>query len=176
MLSNCSNNYGPYQFPEKLIPLVLLNALEGKPLPIYGDGKQIRDWLYVEDHCTGILAALTKGQQGETYCIGGRSEMENIQIVRRICAILDELRPASENPKLEGKNSYEDLITYVKDRPGHDRRYAINYDRIEAECGWSPAETFDTGIRKTVEWYLENQDWCQDIAEKKYTRERLGTG
>ena len=174
--TNCSNNYGPYQFPEKLIPLVLLNALEGKPLPIYGDGKQIRDWLYVEDHCTGILAALTKGQQGETYCIGGRSEMENIQIVRRICAILDELRPASENPKLEGKNSYEDLITYVKDRPGHDRRYAINYDRIEAECGWSPAETFDTGIRKTVEWYLENQDWCQDIAEKKYTRERLGTG
>ncbi|HCR31094.1 MAG TPA: dTDP-glucose 4,6-dehydratase [Opitutae bacterium] len=174
--TNCSNNYGPYQFPEKLIPLVLLNALEGKPLPIYGDGKQIRDWLYVEDHCTGILAALTKGQLGETYCVGGRSEMENIQIVRRICAILDELRPASENPNLEGNNSYDDLITYVKDRPGHDRRYAINCGRIEAECGWNPAETFDTGIRKTVEWYLENKDWCQDIAEKKYARERLGTG
>ena len=174
--TNCSNNYGPYQFPEKLIPLVLLNALEGKPLPIYGDGKQIRDWLYVEDHCTGILSVLNKGQLGETYCIGGRSEMENIQIVKRICAILDELRPASENQNLKGKESYEDLITYVKDRPGHDRRYAINCDRIEAECGWSPSETFDTGIRKTVEWYLENQDWCQDIAEKKYTRERLGTG
>ena len=174
--TNCSNNYGPYQFPEKLIPLVLLNALEGKPLPIYGDGKQIRDWLYVEDHCTGILAALTKGQVGETYCIGGRSEMENIQIVQRICAILDELLPASENANLDGKDSCEDLITYVKDRPGHDRRYAINCDRIQAECGWSPAETFDTGIRKTVKWYLENQDWYQDIAEKKYAWERLGTG
>ena len=176
--TNCSNNYGPYQFPEKLIPLVLLNALEGKQLPIYGDGKQIRDWLYVEDHCTGILAALAKGQLGETYCIGGRSEMENIQIVRRICTILDELRPAGDNAKLNGsgKRSYEDLITYVKDRPGHDRRYAINCNRISSECGWSPAETFDTGIRKTVEWYLANQDWCQEIAEKKYTRERLGTG
>ena len=174
--TNCSNNYGPYQFPEKLIPLVVLNALEGKPLPIYGDGKQIRDWLYVEDHCTGILAALAKGQLGETYCIGGRSEMENIQIVQRICAILDELRPASENPNLVGKYSYEDLITYVKDRPGHDRRYAINCDRIQAECGWRPVETFDTGIWKTVEWYLENQEWSQDIAEMKYARERLGTG
>ena len=173
--TNCSNNYGPYQFPEKLIPLIMLNALEGKPLPIYGDGKNIRDWLYVEDHCTGILAALKKGALGETYCIGGRSEMQNIQIVTRICAILDELRPITENEHISGNtSSYADLITYVKDRPGHDRRYAINCDRIEAECGWAPSETFETGIRKTVEWYLDNQDWCRDISEKKYARERLG--
>jgi len=174
--TNCSNNYGPYQFPEKLIPLVMLNALEGKPLPIYGDGKQIRDWLYVKDHCTGILSALKKGQLGETYCIGGRSEMENIQIVRRICALLDELRPMEENEQVKdsGHSRYEDLITYVTDRPGHDRRYAINCDRIEAECDWSPAETFDTGIRKTVEWYLNNPEWSTEIAEKKYARERLG--
>ena len=174
--TNCSNNYGPYQFPEKLIPLVVLNALEGNPLPIYGDGKQIRDWLYVEDHCTGILSALKKGKLGETYCIGGRSEMENIQIVRRICGLLDELRPIAENEQAKdsGHSRYEDLITYVTDRPGHDRRYAINSDRIEAECGWSPAETFNTGIRKTVEWYLKNPDWSSEIAEKKYARERLG--
>lgn len=174
--TNCSNNYGPFQFPEKLIPLVTLNALEAKPLPIYGDGKQIRDWLFVEDHCTGILAALQKGQLGETYCIGGRSEMENIQIVKRICALLDELAPIAENSnaKQRGIEKYEDLITYVKDRPGHDRRYAINCDRIAAECGWKPAETFDSGIRKTIEWYLSHLDWCQDIAEKKYSRERLG--
>lgn len=176
--TNCSNNYGPYQFPEKLIPLVMLNALDGKPLPIYGDGKQIRDWLFVEDHCTGILAALEKGQLGETYCIGGRSEMQNIQIVQRICAFLDELRPVAENANLEGKGieSYEDLITYVKDRPGHDRRYAINCDRIQAECDWQPSQTFDTGIRKTIEWYLGNQEWCRHIAEGTYSRERLGKG
>ena len=174
--TNCSNNYGPLQFPEKLIPLVTLNALEGKALPIYGDGKQIRDWLYVEDHCTGILAALSKGALGETYCIGGRSEMENIQIVRRICALLDELAPVAGNVKLAGRgvSKYEELITYVKDRPGHDRRYAINCDRIAAECGWAPKETFDSGIRKTVRWYLDNKAWCQDIADKKYSRERLG--
>ncbi len=174
--TNCSNNYGPFQFPEKLIPLVTLNALEGKPLPIYGDGKQIRDWLFVEDHCTGILAALEKGSLGETYCIGGRSEMENIQIVSRICTLLDELAPAVENEKLKaaGHTSYLDLITYVEDRPGHDRRYAINCSRIESECGWTPSETFDSGIRKTVTWYLENQDWCRVISEKKYARERLG--
>ncbi len=175
--TNCSNNYGPYQFPEKLIPLVMLNALEGKPLPIYGDGKQIRDWLFVEDHCTGILAALNRGQLGETYCIGGRSEMENIQIVQRICGLLDELRPTQQNENLKGSghSKYQDLITYVSDRPGHDRRYSINCDRIERECGWSPSETFDSGIRKTVAWYLENQDWCNEIAERKYSRERLGT-
>ncbi len=174
--TNCSNNYGPYQFPEKLIPMVVLNALEGNPLPIYGDGKQKRDWLYVEDHCTGILSALKKGELGETYCIGGSSEMENIQIVRRICGLLDELKPMDENEqaKNSGHARYADLITYVTDRPGHDRRYAINSDRIEAECGWSPAETFDTGIRKTVEWYLKNPDWSSKIAEKKYARERLG--
>lgn len=176
--TNCSNNYGPYQFPEKLIPLVTLNALEGKALPIYGDGKQIRDWLYVEDHCTGILSALRKGELGETYCIGGRSEMENIQIVKRICSLLDELRPIAENPNLEGQtiSRYEELITYVKDRPGHDRRYAINCDRIQAECGWQPSETFDSGIRKTVMWYLENPIWCQSIADGTYSRERLGKG
>lgn len=174
--TNCSNNYGPYQFPEKLIPLVMLNALEGKPLPIYGDGKQIRDWLYVEDHCTGILSALKTGQLGETYCIGGRSEMENIQIVKRICSLLDELRPPSENPLLKGQEvgKYEELITYVKDRPGHDRRYAINCDRIQAECGWEPSETFDSGIRKTVQWYLNNQAWCRSIADGTYAGERLG--
>ena len=174
--TNCSNNYGPYQFPEKLIPLVMLNALGGKALPIYGDGKQIRDWLYVEDHCTGILSALKTGQLGETYCIGGRSEMENIQIVKRICALLDELRPAAENPNLEGKqvNQYEELITHVKDRPGHDRRYAINCDRIQTECGWEPSETFDSGIRKTVQWYLDNQAWCRSIADGTYAGERLG--
>ncbi len=174
--TNCSNNYGQYQFPEKLIPLVMLNALEGKALPIYGDGKQIRDWLYVEDHCAGILAALEKGRLGETYCIGGRSEMENLQIVQRICSILDELRPPAENPKMEGKghSKYEDLIAYVKDRPGHDRRYAINCDRIQKECGWSPKETFESGIRRTVEWYLENQDWCQSITSGTYAHERLG--
>lgn len=174
--TNCSNNYGPFQFPEKLIPLVTLNALEGKPLPIYGDGKQIRDWLYVEDHCTGILAALEKGALGETYCIGGRSEMENIQIVKHICALLDELAPTSSNEKVSNLDKYEDLITYVKDRPGHDRRYAINCERSETECGWVPSETFDTGIRKTIQWYLDNLDWCRDIAEKKYSRERLGQG
>lgn len=174
--TNCSNNYGPFQFPEKLIPLVTLNALEAKPLPIYGDGKQIRDWLFVEDHCTGILAALEKGALGETYCIGGRSEMENIQIVKRICALLDELAPVSQNESAQkaGIEKYEDLITYVKDRPGHDRRYAINCERSEKECGWVPDETFDSGIRKTVQWYLDNQAWCRDIAEKKYSRERLG--
>jgi len=174
--TNCSNNYGPYQFPEKLIPLVMLNALEGKALPIYGDGKQIRDWLYVEDHCTGILSALKTGQVGETYCIGGRSEMENIQIVKRICSLLDELRPIVDNPNLEGKDvsRYEELITYVKDRPGHDRRYAINCDRIEAECGWEPSQTFDSGIRKTVQWYLDNQAWCRSIADGTYAGERLG--
>lgn len=174
--TNCSNNYGPYQFPEKLIPLVMLNALEGKPLPIYGDGKQIRDWLFVEDHCTGILSALEKGALGETYCIGGRSEMQNIQIVKRICALLDEFRPIADNSKLNGKGieRYEELITYVKDRPGHDRRYAINCDRIQAECGWEPSETFDTGIRKTIEWYLDNQEWCRHITEGTYARERLG--
>lgn len=175
--TNCSNNYGPYQFPEKLIPLVILNALEGKALPIYGDGKNIRDWLFVEDHAWGIMDALQKGALGETYCIGGRSEMENIQIVRRICALLDELAPISENSKIEkgSLSKYEDLITYVTDRPGHDRRYAINCDYIEKSCGWSPKETFDTGIKKTVEWYLANKQWCKDITDGNYARERLGS-
>lgn len=174
--TNCSNNYGPYQFPEKLIPLVILNALEGKKLPIYGDGKNIRDWLFVEDHAWGIMDAIQKGALGETYCIGGRSEMENIEIVRCICSLLDELAPIADNAKIEAGSlaKYEDLITYVTDRPGHDRRYAINCDYIEEKCGWSPKETFVTGIKKTVEWYLENQAWCKDIADGNYARERLG--
>jgi len=174
--TNCSNNYGPYQFPEKLIPLVVLNALEGKSLPIYGDGKQIRDWLYVEDHCTGILSALEKGREGETYCIGGGSEMENIQIVKRICALLEELKPPAENPNLIGRDiqHYEELITFVTDRPGHDRRYAVNCERIQGECGWAPSETFDSGTRKTVKWYLENLSWCHNVTKGTYQRERLG--
>lgn len=168
MTTNCSNNYGPYQFPEKLIPLMILNALDEKPLPIYGDGMNVRDWLYVEDHCRGIWASLVGGRLGETYNIGGLNEMPNIRIVDTLCEILDELRPRA------GGASYKELKTFVKDRPGHDRRYAIDCSKIDAELGWKPRETFDTGIRKTVEWYLNNADWCTSITEKKYQRQRLG--
>lgn len=176
--TNCSNNYGPFQFPEKLIPLVILNALEGKPLPIYGDGKQIRDWLYVKDHCKGILSVLQKGRLGETYCIGGKNEMQNNEIVRQICCLLNELRPTVNNANLTGTgiNRYEELITHVKDRPGHDRRYAINYERIQYECSWEPNETCDSGIQKTVKWYLKNQTWCHKIASGSHVRERMGNG
>ncbi|MGB0370927.1 MAG: dTDP-glucose 4,6-dehydratase [Opitutales bacterium] len=166
--TNCSNNYGPYQFPEKLIPLMILTALEEKPLPVYGDGQNIRDWLYVEDHASGIHAALEKGTLGEVYCIGGRAEMKNIEIVHTLCDILDDLRPRASG-------SHRDLITFVKDRPGHDRRYAINCNRIESELDWKQKETFETGIRKTVLWYLENQAWCDDITSGNYQRQRLGT-
>lgn len=166
--TNCSNNYGPYQFPEKLIPLMILNALEGKPLPIYGDGLNIRDWLYVEDHCTGIQAALIQGRLGETYNIGGLNEMTNLQIVDTICGTLDQLQPRSD-----GK-SYLEQKTFVTDRPGHDRRYAIDCRKIKNELGWSPKETFETGFRKTVEWYLSNLDWCRKITDGSYQRERLG--
>ena len=159
--TNCSNNYGPYHFPEKLIPLMIVNALAGKPLPVYGDGQQIRDWLYVTDHCSGIRAVLAGGRVGETYNIGGWNEKANIDIVKTVCALLDELRPSAEGP-------YARLITYVKDRPGHDRRYAIDARKIERELGWRPAETFDTGIRKTVQWYLDHPDWVARVQSGAY--------
>lgn len=160
--TNCSNNYGPYHFPEKLIPLVILNALNGKPLPIYGDGQQIRDWLYVRDHCSAIREVLAKGKLGETYNIGGWNEKANIDVVKTICAILDELKP-----RADGK-SYVEQISHVKDRPGHDRRYAIDASKIECELGWRPAETFDTGIRKTVKWYLSNPVWIEGVVSGSY--------
>jgi dTDP-glucose 4,6-dehydratase len=159
--TNCSNNYGPYHFPEKLIPLMIVNALAGKPLPVYGDGQQIRDWLYVTDHCSGIRAVLAGGRLGETYNIGGWNEKANIDIVKTVCALLDEMRP-------DPAGKYERLITYVKDRPGHDRRYAIDARKIERELGWRPAETFDTGIRKTVRWYLDNPDWVARVQSGAY--------
>ena len=169
--SNCSNNYGPYHFPEKLIPLMISNALAGKALPIYGDGQQIRDWLYVADHCSAIRAVLAGGRVGEVYNVGGWNEMPNITIVQAIIALLDELAPRKNADGV--KTSYADLITYVKDRPGHDRRYAIDARKIERELGWRPQETFESGIRKTVEWYLANADWVADVQSGAY-REWLG--
>ncbi|HET7834028.1 MAG TPA: dTDP-glucose 4,6-dehydratase [Gallionella sp.] len=162
LTTNCSNNYGPYHFPEKLIPLMIVNALAGKPLPVYGDGQQIRDWLYVKDHCAAIRCVLTKGKPGETYNIGGWNEKANLEIVHTVCALLDELRPRDD-----GK-SYREQITFVADRPGHDRRYAIDARKIERELGWKPAETFDTGIRKTVQWYLDNHDWVAHVQTGAY--------
>jgi dTDP-glucose 4,6-dehydratase len=161
LTTNCSNNYGPYHFPEKLIPLMIVNALAGKPLPVYGDGMQIRDWLYVKDHCSAIRTVLAGGRPGETYNVGGWNEKPNLEIVKTVCALLDTLRPAAEGP-------YARLITYVKDRPGHDRRYAIDARKIERELGWRPAETFDTGIRKTVQWYLEHADWVARVQSGSY--------
>ena len=161
LTSNCSNNYGPYHFPEKLIPLMIVNALAGKPLPVYGDGQQIRDWLYVTDHASAIRAVIAGGRVGEVYNIGGWNEMANIDIVKTVCALLDELRPSALGP-------YERLITYVTDRPGHDRRYAIDARKIERELGWRPAETFQTGIRKTVQWYLDNPDWVARVQSGAY--------
>jgi dTDP-glucose 4,6-dehydratase len=161
LTTNCSNNYGPYHFPEKLIPLMIVNALAGKPLPVYGDGMQVRDWLYVRDHCSAIRAVLDKGRLGETYNIGGWNEKPNIEIVKTICALLDELRP-------DAAGSYSRHIAYVKDRPGHDRRYAIDARKIERELGWRPAETFDSGIRKTVQWYLDNADWVAGVQSGGY--------
>ena len=159
---NCSNNYGPYQFPEKLIPLVILNALNAKPLPIYGDGTNVRDWLYVSDHCTAIRVVLAGGRLGETYNIGGWNEKTNLEVVNTLCAILDELKPAASG------NPYASLITYVKDRPGHDQRYAIDARKIEQELHWKPRETFDTGIRQTVRWYLDHMAWVEDVASGHY--------
>lgn len=170
LTTNCSNNYGPRQFPEKLIPLIIHNALAGKPLPIYGDGKNVRDWLYVEDHCRALHTVMLKGTTGETYNVGGNCERQNIQIVKTICAILDEIRPKAGGAK------YESQITYVKDRPGYDRRYAIDASKIKRELGWQPQETFESGIRKTVEWYLNNQLWIENILSGKYRGERLGLG
>jgi dTDP-glucose 4,6-dehydratase len=174
--TNCCNNYGPRQFPEKLIPLVILNALEGKRIPIYGDGQQRRDWIYVDDHCEGVMAALMRGKSGETYMLGARSEVTNLEIVSTICHVLGELRPVAQNAHLAGKTSYADLITYVDDRPGHDRRYAIDPSKAERELGFAPRHRLESGLRATVAWYLDNQAWCEHIAETKYARERLGTG
>lgn len=170
LITNCSNNYGPYHFPEKLIPLVILNALDGKPLPVYGDGAQVRDWLYVEDHARALFKVVSEGKVGETYNIGGHNEQKNIDVVRSICALLEELAPS----KPEGVARYEDLITFVKDRPGHDLRYAIDAGKIERELGWVPQETFQTGLRKTVQWYLDNLEWCRRVQDGSYQRERLG--
>ena len=173
LTTNCSNNYGPYHFPEKLIPLVILNARAGKPLPIYGDGQQIRDWLYVKDHCSAIRRVLEAGQLGETYNVGGWNEKANLDVVHTICALLDEL-----SPRADGK-SYAEQITFVTDRPGHDRRYAIDARKLERELGWKPAETFETGIRKTVQWYLDNNDWTDNVtsgAYREWTAKQYGHG
>ncbi|WP_455209242.1 dTDP-glucose 4,6-dehydratase [Kaarinaea lacus] len=168
VLTNCSNNYGPYQFPEKLIPLMILNALEGKPLPVYGTGDNVRDWLYVEDHVKALTVVLEKGALGETYNIGGNNEKTNLEVVKSVCTLLDELMPNSPH------KPHESLITYVKDRPGHDKRYAIDASKIKNELGWQPAETFESGLRKTVQWYLDHSDWCQHVQDGSYQRERLG--
>ena len=170
LITNCSNNYGPYQFPEKLIPLIILNALEGKDLPIYGNGKQIRDWLYVDDHARALLHVALTGDIGETYNIGGHNELQNIEVVKTVCSILDELVPS----KLDGISQYEQLITYVGDRAGHDVRYAIDATKIANELNWTPDETFATGIKKTIEWYLSNSTWCKHVQDGSYQRQRLG--
>ena len=172
IVTNCSNNYGPYHFPEKLIPLMILNALDGKPLPVYGDGMQIRDWLFVEDHARALYQVVTEGVVGETYNIGGHNEKANIEVVKTICALLEEIIP--EKPA--GVARYEDLITFVQDRPGHDVRYAIDAAKIGRELGWKPQETFESGIRKTVQWYLDNKTWWQNVLNGSYRLERLGTG
>ncbi|MCF7519581.1 MULTISPECIES: dTDP-glucose 4,6-dehydratase [unclassified Pseudoalteromonas] len=178
IVTNCSNNYGPYHFPEKLIPLVILNALEGKELPIYGKGDQIRDWLYVEDHARALYKVVTEGKVGETYNIGGHNEMQNIEVVKMICDLLDELAPIKlkELKSKEGEllTTYSSLIKHVNDRPGHDRRYAIDSTKMSKELNWKPLETFETGLRKTVLWYLNNLDWCQNVQDGSYQRERLG--
>ena len=174
LITNCSNNYGPYQFPEKLIPLMILNAVEGRPLPIYGDGGQVRDWLHVQDHCAGLLLSLERGRPGEKYNIGGGNEHTNLELVDRLCDTLDELRPPSENSVLQGAASYRSLKTHVADRPGHDRRYAIDATKIRSELGWKPRHDFQTGLRATVRWYLDHRDWCERIQAGRYDRERLG--
>jgi dTDP-glucose 4,6-dehydratase len=168
LVTNCSNNYGPYQFPEKLIPLIVLNALEGKPLPVYGDGQNVRDWLYVEDHCHALWRVLQSGRPGETYNIGGNCEQKNIDVVRTICDIIDELRPGLSQAPCSS------LITFVKDRPGHDRRYAIDAAKIQRELGWSPEHDFVSGMRRTVQWYLDHSEWVARVASGEYKRERLG--
>ena len=175
LITNCSNNYGPFQFPEKLIPLMLLNGLDGRPLPVYGDGGNVRDWLHVEDHCAGLLQVLARGRLGEKYNIGGGSERTNIQIVDRICDALEVLSPARSNPSLKGR-SYRDLKTFVPDRPGHDRRYAIDASKIRRELGWAPRHQFEDGLMATARWYLEHRDWCEQVQSGRYDRQRLGLG
>jgi dTDP-glucose 4,6-dehydratase len=178
LITNCSNNYGPYQFPEKLIPLMTLNAIEGRPLPIYGDGGNVRDWLYVEDHCEGILLVLDKGRPGARYNIGGGSERTNLQVVDALCAALEAELPAAQNPALaaRGLGSYAELKAFVADRPGHDRRYAIDASLVRRELGWRPRRTFEQGLRETVRWYLAHRAWCEAVQSGKYRRERLGLG
>lgn len=170
LITNCSNNYGPYQFPEKLIPLMILSALEDKPLPVYGDGQNIRDWLYVLDHCYAIKIVLERGIPGESYNIGGNSEKTNLQVVHMLCDLLDELCPSKNG------TSYREKIIYVQDRPGHDRRYAIDAGKIKRDLGWVPVETFETGLRKTIQWYIDNLDWCYRVRDRSYNGERLGLG
>lgn len=169
LVTNCSNNYGPYQFPEKLIPVVILKALQGKDIPVYGTGENIRDWLYVDDHARALIKVLRKGRVGETYNIGGHNEKKNIEVVKQICSILDEVVPKAEG-------SYKSQITFVTDRPGHDYRYAIDASKIKGELGWTPKESFESGIKKTVQWYLNNTDWCDKVTQNTYNLERLGTG
>jgi dTDP-glucose 4,6-dehydratase len=178
LITNCSNNYGPYQFPEKLIPLMILNALEGKPLPIYGDGRNVRDWLYVEDHCAGILLALERGRPGEKYNLGGFGERANREIVDALCAEIERAQPAAKNPALAraGVAGYADLKRFVTDRPGHDRRYAIDSTRAQKELGWRPAHDLATGLAATVRWYLDHRAWCETVQSGRYRRERLGLG
>jgi dTDP-glucose 4,6-dehydratase len=176
VLTNCSNNYGPYQFPEKLIPLMILNALEGKPLPIYGRGSNVRDWIYVEDHCDALWRAVTRGKSGEKYNVGGNSERTNFQVVLTLCNILDRAVPAACNPVLRNKGlgSYRRLIRFVEDRPGHDLRYAIDASKTRKKLGWKPKNSFESGLKKTVQWYLSNRDWCRKVQQGKYQRQRLG--
>jgi dTDP-glucose 4,6-dehydratase len=174
IITNCSNNYGPYQFPEKLIPLMILNALEGRPLPIYGDGGNVRDWLHVEDHCRGLLLALEQGRPGEKYNIGGGNERTNLELVDRLCDVLDAMQPPAANAALGGADSYRSLKTFVADRPGHDRRYAIDATKIRRELGWAPRHDLESGLQATVAWYLANRDWCTHVQSGRYDRERLG--
>lgn len=175
VVTNCSNNYGPYHFPEKLVPHIILNALHGKPLPVYGDGRQIRDWLYVEDHARALFKVVTEGVLGETYNIGGHNEKSNIEVVETICELLEELAPDNANSRINGKG-FKDLITFVKDRPGHDARYAIDASKIQRELGWMPQETFESGIRKTVRWYLDNPAWWRRVLSGDYKLDRIGDG
>jgi dTDP-glucose 4,6-dehydratase len=174
LITNCSNNYGPYQFPEKLVPLMILNAIDGRPLPIYGDGGHVRDWLHVHDHCAGLLLALEKGRPGEKYNLGGGSERTNLALVDALCEAIERIRPAADNPALHGVASYRDLETFVADRPGHDRRYAIDAAKSRRELGWRSTYDFERGIRDTVEWYLQHLDWCAHVQSGHYDRQRLG--
>ncbi|MBE0597726.1 MAG: dTDP-glucose 4,6-dehydratase [Desulfuromonadales bacterium] len=175
LITNCSNNYGPYHFPEKLIPLMILNALEGKPLPIYGKGNQVRDWLYVDDHARALYLVVTRGMIGETYNIGGHNEKQNIEVVHTICELLEELAPGSPHSRSKGNSQgFKGLIAFVQDRPGHDLRYAIDASKIQRQLGWQPEETFESGIRRTVQWYLDNLEWCRRVQDGSYQRERLG--